>query len=230
VIVGNYKNKLRGLIMKAIETRLKPFYGLNKIAKEKANPSVIHRDNTIKYKFCNDYVYAEFTVNNTYPVSNDENVHYQIGSSFQEHFYSETMLHCIDQKFDLQSTFETVVHTKLLLSEVRSINIISSSPKLRNIVDIWLRGNEINLGFDLSLSDWSSVWLSMTTGESFNDGECYFRLNIKYLKLALSHGYKYTKICYSGVDKAILFYGYDHYSSYQDQNFRMLLMPVKSPL
>lgn len=121
--VGNYKNKLRGLIMKAIESRLKPYFGLGKIHPEKSNPSVFHKDSTIIYKFCNDCSYVEFVINNTYNCDNVENLHYRINTSFQENFYSETMLHFIDQKFQLKTTFEILVNTKSLLSEVRAIKL-----------------------------------------------------------------------------------------------------------
>jgi len=214
--------------MKAIESRLKPYCGLGKIHTQRANPSVFHKDCTIVYKFCSDSAYAEFR-QNTYNCNNDENVHYQIGTSFKEKFYDEAMLHFLEQKFNLDSSFETIVLSKGMLGIVRSIDLTNNITKLKNAIDVKLVRNEVHLGCNPSLDEWSSEWVSMFTGESFDErNECYFRLNVKYLKLGLNHGYKYTKICYSGVDKQILFYGYDHYSNFQDQHFRMLVMPIKT--
>ena len=211
--------------MKAIESRLKPYYGLGKIHNQRACPSVLHRDSTIIYKFCNDSAYVEFACNDMYHHSNDDYKHYQIGTSIEENFYNESMIHFLDQKFAVHSIFETVVHTKALLGIVRSLDLKNDSLRLKYAVDVKLVNDEIHLGCNPSLSDYSSEWVTIT-GESFNDGSCCFRINVKYLKLALNHGYRFTRLVYSGVDKQILFYGYD--DTIQNQTFRMLVMPIKT--
>ena len=161
-----------------------------------------------------------------YHCTNNDYKHYQIGTSLEENFYNESMIHFLDQKFAVESTFETVVNTKGLLGIVRSLDLKSDSLQLKNAVDVKAVCNEIHLGYNPSLSDWSPDWVSIKTGESFNDGSCSFRMNVKYLKLAFSHGYQFTRIVYSGVDKQILFYGYD--DTIQNQSFRMLVMPIKT--
>lgn len=209
--------------MKSVESRLKPYYGLRKIDQERACPSVLHKDSTILYKFCSNSAYVEFACNNMYHHSNNDYKHYQIGTSQVENFYNESMIHFLDQKFLVDSTFETVVNTKALLGIVRSLDLKYDSLRLKNAVDVKLVCNEIHLGYNPSLDDYSSEWVTIKTGESFNDGSCCFRINVKYLKLAFSHGFQFTRIVYSGVDKQILFYGYD---DTQSQNFRMLVMPI----
>ena len=212
--------------MKSVESRLKAYYGLSKIDQEKACPSVLHKDSTITYKFCSNSAYVEFACNNMYHHSNNDYKHYQIGTSLEENFYSETMIHFLDQKFAVDSTFETVINTKGLLGIVRSLDLKNDSSRLKYAVDVKFDNDQIHLGCNPSLSDWSSEWVSIKTGESFNDGSCSFRMNVKYLKLAFNHGYKFTRMVYSGVDKQILFYGYD--DTIQNQSFRMLVMPIKT--
>lgn len=209
--------------MKSVESRLKPYYGLRKIDQERACPSVLHKDSTILYKFCSNSAYVEFACNNMYHHSNNDYKHYQIGTSQVENFYDESMIHFLDQKFAVESMFETVVNTKTLLGIVRSLDLKSDSLSLKHAVDVKLVNDEIHLGCNPSLSDWSSQWVTIKTGESFNEGNCCFRINVRYLKLAFNHGYEFTKVRYIGCNKQILFYGYD---DTQSQNFRMLVMPI----
>jgi len=224
--------------MKAIETRLKPFYGLSKIAKKRelASPAVFHKDNTIIYKFCNDYVYAEFTINNSYPSINDDNVHYCINTTFQEKFYTEGRMKVLANYFDLQSTFEATFVTKHLLRELRDIkNVDDTKSKdlidLKFVVDSDYNHSEVYLGHDSIIDQRATIYSRLIAYNGLNnpceDKQYDIRVNKRYLKLALSHGYRLTTISFSGSENPLLFYSYEDYNTRQDENFRMLVMPIK---
>lgn len=224
--------------MKAIENRLKPFYGLSKIAKksELATPAVFHKDNTIKYKFCNTHVYAEFTVNNTYPSINDDNVHYCINTTFQEKFYTESRIKVLADKFDLQPCFEATFVTKHLLRELRDIKNVDDA-KSKDLIDIRFyfdcdsKHSEVYLGHNSMIDQRATIYSKLIayngTSNFCEDEQYVIRVNKRYLKLAFSHGYKQTTISFSDSENALLFYGSDDYNTRQDENFRMLLMPIK---
>lgn len=69
----------------------------------------------------------------------------------------------LDQKFAVESTFETVVNTKTLLGIVRSLDLKNDSLSLKHAVDVKLVNDEIHLGCNPSLSHWSSQWVTIKT-------------------------------------------------------------------
>ena len=212
---------------KNVSGKIKPYLSLGKIMGKKGNPVVIQSDKLLTYKFCDGYFYSEFNI--TYPSFGyhiDNHVAYDLSKIDTEEksvFYTDNVVNKIEHLFNQKYSYCSLVfRTNQLLSSVKEI--ISENKKIEIMV---CRFTDYENVKTLTFRPWFKSPYSFYDytfnglfEESIEDSET--KIKPKYLELALSHGYKYSKI-FMGMDSPIYIYG-DDSEHFDVPKFRSVIM------
>ena len=214
---------------KQVSQQIKPFLNLGKIVGKYGNPVVIQGDKLLIYKFCDGNFYSEFNI--SYPSFGyhiENNIPYDLfkidSNDSQSVFYTDNVVNKIERMFNEKHCYSNLVfRTNLLLSSVKEI--ISENKKIEIMVCTFsdydnLKTLTLKPWFKSPYSFYDYTFNGLFT-ESIEDSET--KIKPKYLELALSHGYKYSKIYMGKLNTPIYIYGDDN-EHFDVPKFRCVIM------
>ena len=213
---------------KKISQKMKPYMGLGKIQNKSGNPVVIQSDKLQTYKFCDGSFYGEFTI--SYPdfvYDIENNVPFDLSETnlwYKSLFYTDVVNRSIEEKFNQKYNYSSLIfRTNELLSSVKEI--ISENKKIEIMVCRFNNYENVQTitfrpWFKSPYSFYDYTFNGLFT-ESIEDSET--KIKPKYLELALSHGYKYSKIYMGKLNTPIYIYGDDN-EHFDVPKFRSVIM------
>lgn len=214
---------------KQVSQQIKPFLNLGKIVGKYGNPVVIQKEKLLTYKFCDGNFYSEFNI--SYPAFGydiENNIPYDLfkidTNDSQSGFYTDNVGNKIESMFNEKHAYSGLIfRTNQLVNSVKEI--ISENKKIEIVV--CRLSNYDNLQ-TLTLRPWFKSPYSFYDytfnglfTESIEDSET--KIKPKYLELALSHGYKYSKIYFGKLNTPIVVYGNDSID-FDVPKFRAIIM------
>jgi len=213
---------------KNVSGKIKPYLSLGKIMGKNGHPVVIQGDKLLTYKFCDGSFYCDFNI--SYPSFGydiENYVPYDLSTTevwYKSLFYTDQVVNKIESKFNEKHGYSNLVfRTNQLLSSVKEI--ISENKKIEIMVCKFTDYENVKT---LTFRPWFKSPYSFYDytfnglfEESIEDSET--KIKPKYLELALSHGYKYSKIYMGKLNTPIYIYG-DDSEHFDVPKFRSVIM------